>query len=141
MDEYQKRKGESLGRYSRLQVVRLRAVVALGQIEDLGKIRILLRSLCDTNRHVRQRAAWVLAQMGPHLQQILEDVVATKDEYALQTFISELERSGAIDNVVSNLGVRAGYESVHGGLLEAVAAARRQVEMTGKATAAAAGVS
>jgi HEAT repeat protein len=121
--------------------VRLRAVVALGQIEDLGKIRILLRSLCDTNRHVRQRAAWVLAQMEHHLQEILEDVVATKDEYALQTFISELERSGAIDKVVSNLEVRAGYESVHGGLLEAVAAARRQVEMTGKATAAAAGVS
>jgi len=121
--------------------VRLRAVLALGQIDDLGKIRILLRSLCDTNRHVRQRAAWVLAQMEPHLQQILEDVVAGKDDYALQTFISELERSGAIDQVISNLEVRAGYESVHAALLEVVAAARRQVEMTGKATAAAAGSS
>jgi len=121
--------------------VRLRAVVALGQIDDLGKIRILLRSLCDSNRHVRQRAAWVLARLEPHLQQILEDVVASKDDYALQTFISELERSGAIDKVVRNLEVRAGHESVHAALLEVVAAARRQVEMTGKATAAAAGVS
>jgi len=119
--------------------VRLRAVVALGQVEHLGKIRILLRSLCDTNRHVRQRAAWVLAQMEPHLQQILEDVVASKDDYALQTFISELERSGAIDKVVSKLEVGSGHESVQAALLEVVEAARRQVEMTGKATAAAAG--
>jgi HEAT repeat protein len=121
--------------------VRLRAVVALGQIEDPGKIGILLRSLCDSNRHVRQRAAWVLAQMESHLQQILEDVVASQDDYALQTFISELERSGAIDKVVSNLQVRAGRESVHSALLDVVAAARRQVEMTGKATAATAGAS
>src|SRR5580704_12480992 len=34
--------------------VRLRAVVALRQIENIGKIGILLRSLCDANRHVRQ---------------------------------------------------------------------------------------
>ena len=57
--------------------VRLRAVVALGQIENIGRISILLRSLCDANRHVRQRAAWALARMEPQLDQILEDVVAS----------------------------------------------------------------
>jgi hypothetical protein len=77
--------------------------------------------------------------MEAHLQQILEDVVASKDDYALQTFISELERSGAIDKVVSNLEVGSDPESVHAALLAVVEAARRQVEMTGKATAAAAG--
>src|SRR5580658_7501310 len=79
--------------------VRLRAVVALGQIENVGKIRILLHAVCDRNRHVRQRAAWALARMEPQLEQILEDVVATNDDYALQAFISELERSGAIDKI------------------------------------------
>jgi len=119
--------------------VPLRAVVALGQVKNLGKIRILLRSLCDANRHVRQRAAWVLAQMEPHLERILEDVVATKDDYALQTFISELERSGAIEQVVSALELGSGHESVQAALLDVVAAARRRVEVTGKAAAAVAG--
>ena len=119
--------------------VRLRAVVALGQVENLGKIRILLRSLCDTNRYVRQRAAWALAQMEPHLEQILEDVVATNDNYALQTFISELERSGAIEKVASALEVGSNPQSAEAALLDVVEAARRRVGMTGKAAAAAAG--
>jgi HEAT repeat protein len=99
--------------------VRLRAVVALGQIDNVDKIGILLRSLCDPNRHVRQRAAWALARMGPQLDQILEDVIATKDDYALQSFVSELERSGAIEKIVG------GYPE-----------ARKRVELTGKAAAA-----
>jgi len=116
--------------------VRLRAVVALGHIENLGKIKILMQSLCDSNRYVRQRAAWALAQMEPHLEQILEDVVATKDDYALQTFISELERSGVIEKVITAFGDASGYESPQAALLEIVKAARKQVEMTGKAAAA-----
>jgi len=118
--------------------VRLRAVVALGQIENLGKIRILLRALCDTNRHVRQRAAWALAQMEPQLQQILEDVVATKDDYALQAFVSELERSGAIEKIVSGLD-GSSQQSVQTALMKVVAEARSRVELTGKAAAATAG--
>jgi HEAT repeat protein len=117
--------------------VRLRAVVALGQIDNLGKIRILLHSLCDVNRHVRQRAAWALARMEPQLDQILEDVVATKDDYALQAFVSELERSGAIEKIVS--GAASGHHSVQSALMEVVAEARKRVELTGKAAAAVAG--
>ena len=117
--------------------VRLRAVVALGQIENVGKIRILLHAVCDRNRHVRQRAAWALARMEPQLEQILEDVVATNDDYALQAFISELERSGAIDKIVGALdGSRKCSEAA---LMEVVAGARRSVELTGKAAAVAAG--
>jgi HEAT repeat protein len=118
--------------------VRLRAVVALSQIENVGKIRILLRSLCDANRHVRQRAAWALARMEPQLEQILEDVVATNDDYALQTFISELERSGAIENVIGLLAGSGEY-SVQTTLREVVESARKSVELSGKTAAAAAG--
>jgi HEAT repeat protein len=118
--------------------VRLRAVVALGQIEDLGKIKILLHALCDANRHVRQRAAWALAQMGPQVEQILEDVVATKDDYALQAFVSELERSGAIETILSGFH-GSGHRSAETALLEVVAEARKRVERTGKTVAAAAG--
>jgi HEAT repeat protein len=118
--------------------VRLRAVVALGQIENMGKIGILLRSLCDANRHVRQRAAWALARMEPQLDQILEDVVATKDDYALQAFISELERSGAIEKIVSGFA-HSGHHSAETALMEVVAEARKRVELTGRAVAAVAG--
>jgi HEAT repeat protein len=118
--------------------VRLRAVVALGQIENIGKIKILLHALCDANRHVRQRAAWALARMEPQLQQILEDVVATKDDYALQAFVSELERSGAIEKVVSGRG-SSDHRSAEAALNEVVEGARKRVELTGKAAAAVAG--
>jgi hypothetical protein len=118
--------------------VRLRAVVALGQIENIGKINILLRSLCDANRHVRQRAAWALARMEPQLDQILEDVVATKDDYALQAFVSELERSGTTEKIVSRFADSA-HHSAENALMEVVAEARKRVELTGKAEAATAG--
>ena len=118
--------------------VRLRAVVALGQLEDIGKIKILLRALCDANRHVRQRAAWALARMEPQLEQILEDVFATKDDYAMQAFVSELERSGAIEKIVSGFE-GSNHQSAETALMEVVAEARRRVELTGKTAAAAAG--
>jgi HEAT repeat protein len=118
--------------------VRLRAVVALGQIEDTGKISILLHSLCDANRHVRQRAAWALARMEPQLDQILKDVVATKDNYALQAFVSELERSGAIEKIVTGVAGPGG-QSTETALMEVVAEARKRIELDGKAVAATAG--
>ena len=83
--------------------VRLRAVVAVGFLADTRKIRVLLRAVCDLNRHVRQRAATVLAKMEPDLQDILAKIVATEDRYALQAFISELDRSGRFEAVVKAL--------------------------------------
>jgi HEAT repeat protein len=118
--------------------VRLRAVVALGQIENTGKIIILLHSLCDANRHVRQRAAWALARMEPQLDQILKDVVATKDDYALQAFVSELERSGAIEKIVSGVAGSGGH-SAEAALMEVVEEARKRLDLNGKALAATAG--
>ncbi len=87
--------------------VRLRAVVAVGFLEDKRKIRVLLRAVCDLNRHVRRRAATVLAKMEPNLQEILAKIVATEDRYALQAFISELDRSGRFEAVVKALESQA----------------------------------
>ena len=83
--------------------VRLRAVVAVGFLEDKRKVRVLLRAVCDLNRHVRQRAAAILAKMDPDLQDIIAKIVATEDRYALQAFISELERTGRFEAVVKAL--------------------------------------
>jgi len=117
--------------------VRLRAVVALGQVENLAKVKILLRALCDAYRNVRQRAAWALTQMQPHLEEILEDVVATHYNYALQAFISELERSGAMERLFEAL--RTGDFSAQTTLREFIEKARTSVELSGKAAATAAG--
>jgi HEAT repeat protein len=84
--------------------VRLRAVIALSSLDHAGKVHVLLRALCDSNRHVRQRAAWTLARMRKGKEDILEKVAATQDNYALQAFLSELERCGSLDEALDELG-------------------------------------
>jgi HEAT repeat protein len=108
--------------------VRLRAVVALGSMEHQGRVRPLIRALCDRNRYVRQRAAWALARLGPQLEDVLEQVVDTRDSYALQAFVSELERSGAIEKVIEALAKSAGNSSAGNVLLDALNAGRKRVE-------------
>jgi HEAT repeat protein len=83
--------------------VRLRAVIALGALENPRAIPGLIRALCDANRYVRLRAAAALVRLEPHLQQILQQVVETQDRYALQTMISELDRSGAFPKLMDAL--------------------------------------
>jgi HEAT repeat protein len=117
--------------------VRLRAVVALGSMQHPGRIRPLIRALCDSNRYVRQRSAWALARVGPHLENVLAQVVETQDSYALQAFISELERSGAIEKVIEVLEGQADHYPAEKLLLEALTAGRKRVEAA--MTAAAAG--
>jgi HEAT repeat protein len=118
--------------------VRLRAVVALGSMEHQGRVRPLIRALCDRNRYVRQRAAWALARLGPQLEDVLEQVVDTRDSYALQAFVSELERSGAIERVIEVLGGSVVGDSSAGNvLLDALNAGRTRVEAALVAAAAA----
>jgi HEAT repeat protein len=119
--------------------VRLRAVVALGSINHSGRIRPLLRALCDSNRYVRQRAAWALAQMGSNLDHILSQVVETKDNYALQAFISELERSGAIENLVEALEKRQEQNTARNILLQTLNLTRQNLKQETKILAAAPG--
>ena len=108
--------------------VRLRAVVALGFMEHQGRVRPLIRALCDRNRYVRQRAAWALARLGPQLEDVLEQVVDTRDSYALQAFVSELERSGAIEKVIEALAGSEEDNSAGNVLLDALNAGKKRVE-------------
>ena len=119
--------------------VRLRAVVALASLDHNAKVRPLLHALCDSNRYVRQRAAWALAQMGSNLERILTQVVETQDNYALQAFISELERSGAIEDLVDALKENHGHASASDILMQALTSCRQKIEEAGKVSAAAAG--
>jgi len=119
--------------------VRIRAVVALASIDHNARIRPLLHALCDSNRHVRQRAAWALAQMGSNLDHILSQVVETHDNYAMAAFTSELERSGAIDTLVDALAGHREQGSAGDILLQALTNCRKTMEQTGKVSAAAAG--
>jgi HEAT repeat protein len=119
--------------------VRLRAVVALASIDHNARIRPLLHALCDSNRYVRQRAAWALAQIGSNLDHILSQVVETQDNYALQAFISELERSGAIENLVEALQGQHERNAARNILLQTLNVCRQNIEQAGKVFAASAG--
>lgn len=119
--------------------VRLRAVVSLGSLDDPGRIRPLLRTLCDGNRYVRQRAAWALARMEPQLDDILEKVIETNDQYALEAFISELERSGGMEKLVQALEQRSGGEAAEVLLLQALTAGKRQLATATAGSGSAAG--
>jgi HEAT repeat protein len=83
--------------------VRLRAVVAIDTLNHPRSIPALVRALCDVNRQVRQRAATALSRLEPHIEEILERVLATRDAYALQAMISALERSGGLTSLVEAL--------------------------------------
>ena len=111
--------------------VRLRAVVAVGFLEDKRKIRVLLRAVCDLNRHVRQRAATVLAKMEPDLNEILIKIVSTEDRYALQAFISELDRSGRFDAVVKALESDSDRRFAAPILLRSLNQGKASLELTG----------
>ena len=89
--------------------------------------------MCDANRYVRQRSAWVLARMEPEILQILEQVVNTHDDYALQAFISELERSGEIEKVVEALDRHLGTPSAEATMLHALQTGRQQLSKTAAA--------
>jgi hypothetical protein len=106
--------------------VRLRAVVALSNLAHPETVRPLLLALCDPNRHVRQRAAWALARREPELERIFDQVVGTRDRYALEAFISELERSGGFEKVVRAIQDRSPAESAAAIILKGLAASRQR---------------
>ncbi|MGB7022889.1 MAG: HEAT repeat domain-containing protein, partial [Candidatus Acidiferrales bacterium] len=82
--------------------VRLRAVTSLGQFRETRALPVLLRGVCDANRHVRQRAAEALAQ-APDPIGVLSDVLKTADAFALQAMIAELDRTGNFDKMMQAL--------------------------------------
>jgi HEAT repeat protein len=94
--------------------VRLRAITSLGHFHEPRALPVLMRGICDRNRHVRQRAAEALAQM-PNPQEVLREVIETNDAYALQAFIAELDRAGQfqklVDQLESPISLAAGADS------------------------------
>jgi HEAT repeat protein len=107
--------------------VRLRAVVALGDIADPLAIPVLLDTLCDRNRYVRLRSAVALVRLEEQLDEILSLVVSTHDRYALQAFVSELERTGRIAQLIDALAVPARRPAVEAALLGALRAGTQRL--------------
>ncbi|MGA3088426.1 MAG: HEAT repeat domain-containing protein [Terriglobales bacterium] len=119
--------------------VRLRAVIAMSSLDHAGKIHVLLRALCDLNRHVRQRAAWTLARMHQGKEEILEKVVATQDNYALQAFLSELERCGSLEAALDGLGDVVDQAPGSAGVENVAAVVREHFAVPARVAAARAG--
>jgi HEAT repeat protein len=82
--------------------VRLRAVTSLGYFREKRSLPVLVRAVCDRNRHVRQRGAEALAQM-PDVAEVLREVLTTEDAYALQAMIAQLDRTGEFDRILEKL--------------------------------------
>ena len=83
--------------------VRLRAVVALGMLQDPRSIPVLLEALCDPNRFVRLRSAGALSRLEGHEEEVLVRAIETRDRYALQALVGEMQRSGAMLAVLNGL--------------------------------------
>jgi len=102
--------------------VRLRAVVALGVLEDPRTIPVLIETLCDPNRYVRLRSAAALAALDGQIEEIIQQVLHSRDRYALQAFISEMERTGALPQLVEALVDPLRHEYAEEALLGALRA-------------------
>ena len=90
--------------------VRLRAVTGIGKFREARGLPLLLAGICDTNRHVRQRAAEALAQF-PDPIGVLREVVGTGDSYALQALIGQMDRLGNFEAVLQSLRADASLEA------------------------------
>jgi HEAT repeat protein len=102
--------------------VRLRAVVALGRFRDPHSIPLLVEGLCDSNRYVRLRAAAGLARLDAQLEEIFGLVTQRHDRYAMQALVVELERSGALLNLIESLSDAVRQRSAESLLLTALRA-------------------
>ena len=74
--------------------VRLRAVVSLGELAHAGAIAPLLRSLGDSHRLVRLRAAEALVDFRDERTSIFEQVVSANDRYGLHAYLAALDNAG-----------------------------------------------
>jgi hypothetical protein len=72
-------------------------------------------------------------------EEILERVVGTEDNYALQAFLSELERCGSLDAALNGLGNVVDRVSGSGDVENVAAVVREHFAAPGKAASAVAG--
>jgi HEAT repeat protein len=107
--------------------VRLRAVVALGDLNDPRSIPSLLEGLCDPNRQVRMRSAHSLAQLKGYEEEILCLAIKSQDAYAVEELISEFERSGGVFEMVSALSDSRRCAMAESAILAALKAGSRRI--------------
>jgi HEAT repeat protein len=74
--------------------VRLRAIISLGELCEPRAIPDLLRGLTDSHRLVRLRAAEALVKLNLAMVPIFQKVIATRDRYGLQAYLTALENAG-----------------------------------------------
>jgi HEAT repeat protein len=79
--------------HDRTWFVRLRAVVSLGKLSGRRAIPPLLRGLTDSNRLVRLRAAEALVGISAEAVPIFQQVVASRDRYALHAYLTAVENA------------------------------------------------
>jgi HEAT repeat protein len=107
--------------------VRLRAVVAIGFLNDPRSIPSLLEGLCDPNRQVRMRSAHSLAQLKGHEEEILCLAIKSQDAYAVEELISAFERSGGVFEMVSALADSKRCAMAESAILAALKAGSRRI--------------
>jgi HEAT repeat protein len=100
--------------------VRLRATSAVNQILHPRAIPILLEAIRDPHRLVRIRAATALAKFEHETVDILQNIVDSRDQYALQALISALELGGGFGNILSQLADPDQHSETASRLLDAL---------------------
>ena len=93
--------------------VRLRAIISLGQLCEARAIPDLLQGLTDSNRLVRFRAAEALVELDMPMVPIFQEVVATRDRYGLQAYLTALENAALREKLEGEIrsGATAGGAS------------------------------
>src|SRR6267378_5513603 len=89
--------------HDRTWFVRLRAVVSLGKLSGRRAIPPLLRGLTDSNRLVRLRAAEALVGISGEAVPIFQQVVASRDRYALHAYLTAVENANLLQKLEDEL--------------------------------------
>jgi HEAT repeat protein len=100
--------------------VRLRATSALNTLGHPRTIPPLLEAVRDANRLVRLRAAEALSRFEPDRVEILQNVVDSRDRYALHAMISALELGGGFEKVMEELSDPLRHDEAAARLMDAL---------------------
>jgi HEAT repeat protein len=98
----------------------LRATIALGEIRHPRAIPVLLEAVRDPNRLVRMRAAATLVRFEQDRVEILQNIVDSRDRYALHAMISALELGGGFEQVIKELSDPLLHDETAARLLDAL---------------------
>jgi HEAT repeat protein len=83
--------------------VRLRAIISLGTLCEPRAIPDLILGLTDSHRLVRLRAAEALVSLKTEMTPVFQRVIATRDRYGLQAYLTALENAGLREKLEKEL--------------------------------------